>query len=281
MLDFILLVFGLTWLLIASIIDLKTREVPDWISYSMIGLGLLFRLTGSIEQKSMWPIIYGILGFAIFFSIGSFMYYTKQWGGGDAKLLMGIGAVFATPFFNQETLWPYWSVLVINILLCGALYSLFWMDILALKNFKKVHNNLAQQKYTDVKVTAITAGLLTSISYFLLPREFFVFFTVAGLGLLGVCLLLHYAKAIEECSLIQKVPLDQVTEGDWLAADIKKNKKIIIYKENLGLTKEDIIKIKKEKIPVVSIRYGIPFAPALFLGVALTIWVGDLTILLF
>ena len=164
MLDFILLCFGLTWLFVAAVIDVKTREVPDWISYSMISLGLLFRLTGSIAEKSIWPLIYGILGFGVFFIIGCFMYYTKQWGGGDAKLLMGIGAVFATPFFNQQTFWPYWIVLLMNILLCGALYSLCWMDVLALKHFKKVHTHLIQQKYSDIKITLPTVIVLSSIS---------------------------------------------------------------------------------------------------------------------
>ena len=276
MLDFILVFFGLTWLLMASFFDLATREVPDWISYSMIALGLTFRLFASIIDKSIWPFMYGLLGYGVFFILGCFMYYTKQWGGGDAKLLMGIGAVFATPFFGAEYSWPYWLIIMLNILICGAIYSLVWMDVLAIKNWKQTIHKLHKQNFRGLIITALIAIIVTSLSYIFLPRTFTVIIAVTSVLGLFTIVLLHYAKAIEGIAMIKKIPLAQATEGDWLAKDVKVGRKLIISKESLGLTKEDLKKLKKLKIKEVCIRYGIPFAPALFLGVAITVWAGNI-----
>lgn len=281
MLDLILVTFGLTWLLIGSFFDLATREVPDWISYSMIALGLTFRLIGSIMTKDMWPFIYGILGFGVFFILGCFMYYTKQWGGGDAKLLMGIGAVFATPFFGQTHSWPYWIVIMINILLCGAVYALFWIDILAFKHYKAVLKEMHEQSFTDVLATMSVGICATVISILFFPLIIAKLIIGTTVLLTFTASILHYAKAVETIALTKKIPLEKLTEGDWLSQDIIQNKKVIIKKESLGVTKEDLKKLKQLKIKEVWVKYGIPFAPALFLGVVLTLLVGDITAILF
>ncbi len=280
MLDFILVTFGLTWLLLGSFFDLATREVPDWISYSMIALGLTFRLIASIATKDIWPIVYGLLGFGIFFIVGCFMYYTKQWGGGDAKLLMGIGAVFATPFFGQTHTWPYWIVLLVNIIICGAIYALVWIDILAFQHFKAVLKDMHEQSYTDVLATFSIGLCATVLSVLFLPKIFTTFILISTLLLIFAASILHYAKAVERIALTKKIPLSKLTLGDWISKDIKVGKKILVKKEGLGITKEDLKKLKKYKVKQVWVRYGIPFAPALFLGVAFTLVTGDLTALL-
>ena len=43
--------------------------------------------------KSNFFLLYSLITFGAFFDIGLIMYYTKQWGGGDSKLLMGLGAL--------------------------------------------------------------------------------------------------------------------------------------------------------------------------------------------
>ena len=65
---------------------------------------------------------------------GILLYLARQWGGGDTKLLMALGALFGTrPFFVPASTFsfPFLAVLLINIAIVGALYGLCASLILA------------------------------------------------------------------------------------------------------------------------------------------------------
>src|SRR3989338_7330218 len=92
-------------LFIGSITDLKTREVADWVNYGLIISGVGLNLLFSAVYSDSSFIINSIIGLAIFFGIAYIMFYAGQWGGGDSKILMGLGAMigidvsFKTPQF--------------------------------------------------------------------------------------------------------------------------------------------------------------------------------------
>jgi len=86
-------------LLIASYTDLKTREVPDWVNFGLIGIGFGVNLLFSIIFFKINFIIASVVGFAVFFALAWIMFYTGQWGGGDSKILMGLGAVIGIEIF--------------------------------------------------------------------------------------------------------------------------------------------------------------------------------------
>ena len=94
------LFLGVTFLAIAvaSYTDIRTREVPDWVNYSLLAFGLGGNLLLSIAMKDFSFILYSIAGAAAMFGIACAMYYTGQWGGGDSKLLIGMGAMLGIPF---------------------------------------------------------------------------------------------------------------------------------------------------------------------------------------
>ncbi len=78
-------------LLLASYFDLKTRIIPPIISYGLIVFGLLFRTFASLFYKDKWIILFGIVGFSIMFFLTLIIYNIGGIGGGDCKLLRGIG----------------------------------------------------------------------------------------------------------------------------------------------------------------------------------------------
>ena len=96
--DWILVVAGLIGVIIATGFDIftKTREIPDFLNYGLIAIGLGVRAVYSIFTLDYLFFVYGLIGFGAFFIIANLMYYTKQWGGGDCKLLMGLGAIFGS-----------------------------------------------------------------------------------------------------------------------------------------------------------------------------------------
>jgi len=100
MIYLILLVIAAIILIIGTITDIKKREVPDWISFAAIFAGIGIRLLYSAVTFDWMFVLYGAAGLGIFIGLGYMMFYAGQWGGGDAKILMGIGAliVFSVGF---------------------------------------------------------------------------------------------------------------------------------------------------------------------------------------
>jgi len=88
-----LLALGIVWILFASIQDLKTREVANWLSFSLVIFALAFRLFYSINLRDMNFLYQGFLGLGIFFIIGNLMYYGRVFAGGDAKLMIVLGSI--------------------------------------------------------------------------------------------------------------------------------------------------------------------------------------------
>ena len=82
-----------TALLIGSYTDIKKREVPDWLNYSLIFSGLGLRLMYSLATFDYSYLAFGLFGLAVMLIFALFMFYTGQWGGGDSKMLMGLGAL--------------------------------------------------------------------------------------------------------------------------------------------------------------------------------------------
>jgi hypothetical protein len=70
-----------------------------------------------------------------------------------------------------------------------------------------------------------------------------------------------FVKAVEESCLLQRINANKLTEGDWVMETIKINGKTIITEDNLGITKEQISKLKHYK-KLILIKIGIPFIPA-------------------
>jgi len=74
-------ILALAALLAGSYTDIRVREIPDWISFSLIGAALGIRLLSSIITGA-WSIFgEGVLGFLIYVVIALLMFYSKQWGG--------------------------------------------------------------------------------------------------------------------------------------------------------------------------------------------------------
>ena len=90
-----LLILGLIWLIAGSVFDIKKREIPNWLSFSLIIFALSYRLVYSVINSNIMFFAYGLFGFFLFFILAYVFYYARIFAGGDAKLLMGLGAVLS------------------------------------------------------------------------------------------------------------------------------------------------------------------------------------------
>ena len=273
--DTLLIIIGIAGLSIASLIDIKTKEIPDWLNYSMIASGLGIRLIYSTTINDYSFFLYGLLGAAILFVIGSIMYYTKQWGGGDAKLIAALGAIFAT-VPNQRF---FLVSLLINIIIIGAVYGMVFVIALALKNYKKfkleyintaVKNKKQKKSYMFITISLILVAILFKSS------AIRIIFIVLAVLVLSNFYLLLMIRSVEKIVLFKYIPTSRLTEGDWIAKNIYINKKLVYNKDSPGVNKKQLSIIKKSKIKEVLIKDGIPFVPSILIAAVLTLVFGNL-----
>ncbi len=264
--EMILFLFTFILVALASIFDLKTREVPDTLSYifilGVLGISLLY----SAYTSSLF-FVYGLLGGAIFFLFGYILYITKQMGGADVKLLTGLGIVFANDF-----VWgfPLSLLFFFSLLFIGAVYTLIWGMVLYVKSLKQANKKakeLLQEKKT-IRFTLFIIALMVFIFLFFIddPTTRLALASAAILAIATFYLYI-FIKIVEELHFLKKIPVAQLTEGDWLAKDVHIGEKLICSAKHPCLDKKQIEQLKKAKVEFVMIKVGIPFVPAIFLAV--------------
>jgi Flp pilus assembly protein protease CpaA len=273
----ILLVIVLIALLLGSYTDFKVREVPDWLNYGIIFLGFGLRLIFSIVYHDVSYLVEGILGFAAFFIIALIMFYSGQWGGGDSKMVMGLGALIGLKLSIDAFLIGF----IINIVLFGALFGLGFSFYLAARNFRGFSKEFAKrfgEKKRDKWLVWIGTLLLIISSAFLPADIRIAIVLLAGLVLVSFYAFI-YLKAVEASSMIKWVPPENLTEGDWVVEDVVVGKKRICGPKDLGLEKSQIaalLKLKRQgKIKQVLIKYGIPFVPSFLIAFIVTYFWGN------
>jgi len=277
-LEWVLTGLGVTGLLAGSYSDIKTKEVPDWLSYSLIFSGLGIRLIFSLAEFD-WAIFFeGLVGFLIFVILAYMFYYLGQWGGGDAKLLMGLGAIFGLSFeFNT---FPILLTFLIHLALVGSIYGVLWLVILAFKNKEKfkLEFKKQQKKFNMLGIifAAIGLGLTTgSLFTFGVWKTLMMVWALVPIGSLYLWVLVN---SIEKVAFYKMVNPEALTEGDWIAKNVVVEGKKICGPRDLGISNEQIGKLvelkQKGKIQKILIKEGIPFVPSFLIAFIITIVFG-------
>jgi Flp pilus assembly protein protease CpaA len=254
-------VLALLWIGFAVVQDLKSREIANWLNFSLIIFALGFRFFYSLFSGEGFGFFYqGLIGFGIFFALGNLLYYGRMFAGGDAKLMMALGAVlpiYGTFLENAQIFFMFFLVFFFS----GAIYSLGVSSGIAIKNSKVFKKEFKSQfgKYRKLIYFVMVLGLGIMLAGFL--ETIFLF-----LGILFFLLpyLYVFAKAIDESCMVNEVSVGKLTEGDWLYDDVSLGKKKIKAKWD-GLSKEDI-KLIKKKYKKVKIKQGIPFSPVFLIS---------------
>ena len=230
-------------LLVGSVTDLKTREVPDWVNYGLIISGIGLNLLFSIIYQTDSFIINSIIGLAIFFGISYFMFYLGQWGGGDSKMLMGLGAVIGVDLSMRAN--QFLFGFFINALFAGAVYGLLWSMYLAFKNksrfLKETKKVLLKENVVKFKKIILIATVLLLI-LFVFVKIYYIRLLILLLAfmVLVTFYLWIFVKAIEKSSMYKLVEPSKLTEGDWIVNDIKSGKEYVAGPKDLGIAKKQI-----------------------------------------
>lgn len=281
MIDIIFFLIALAALLVASYTDIRTREVPDWLNYGMIAAGLGVRMIYSLSASRWEYIIDGIVGLAVFYGFAYVMFYSGQWGGGDSKCLMGLGALLGLQFRLDS----FALGVLVNTFLIGAAYGMVYSGVLAVihrKAFMASWRLVRQaREFRIVRVALLFLVILGLVAGFVLDDLSIRFIVFA---LLLFLLVLFYAylftKAVETSCMRRWVKPEALTEGDWIVDDIVVAGKRICGPKDLGVSKAQIavlVKLRqKGKLKRVLIKLGIPFVPSFLMALVVTWFVGNL-----
>jgi len=247
---------ALVYLIFAVVQDLKTREIANWISFSLIVFALGFRFFYSLFEKGEFSFFYqGLIGLGIFFVLGNLFYYGKIFAGGDAKLMIALGTIlplYPNVILNIQTFFNF----LLIFLFAGFIYILIASTILGIKNFSAFKKEFSKQIKKNKKFIFI---ILSLNAIFFILGLFNILFLFFGLIFSFTYFLYLYSKTIDEVCMVRQILAKHLREGDWLYSDLKIGKNIIKASWD-GLNEKDIKEIRK-KFKSVKIRQGIPFSP--------------------
>ncbi|MEK6850714.1 MAG: A24 family peptidase [Nanoarchaeota archaeon] len=256
---YFLFLLAFVYAIIASINDLRKTEVANWISFSFIAFALSYRVFFSIFHKDLNFLIFGLLGAVFFFLIANVFYYTKVFGGGDAKFLIGFGLII--PFNSYFDIIISGFGFVFLLFLIGTIYTLIYSVFIAFANkdkFKSAFVKKFREKKKLFLLSFVLIVLLLLETIYLRSNYSFWYFSAAFL--LFVPLLYIYLKSLEQGCMIRFVGPEKLTVGDWLEKEVKVGNKTI-RKSVHGLSSKEINILTKTG-KKVWIRFGVPFVPA-------------------
>jgi Flp pilus assembly protein protease CpaA len=245
---------------IASLTDLKKREVPDWINFGLIATGLGLRLIFSFYYKDYNYILFGVIGLVLMYILALFLFYTGQWGGGDSKMLMGLGAMIGFPIvfplFDLNVLAGlllFESIIMLflfNLLIVGGIYGLLWaFGLIIYYNktfFKNLKITLSKKLMKRIQLILALLSIFGIIFSFFMDSSIRFIIILLSIMPLLIFYMWNIVKEVELTCMVADRNVEELTEGDWIVDDIIVNK-IIIAKKGDIITKKIINEIYKIK----------------------------------
>lgn len=223
--------------MVAIYTDLRERIIPNKLTLPLIGIGIVFYLLLGLYNWNFWSAISGAAGAAAAFAIGYAMWLTGGWAGGDVKLYTALGALLPT-YAAPYVQAPYPFLLT---LLFNSVISILPILLIYAVVCRALGRGVF---YEHVRITELKEGTIP-------------------------------AEAIYETNgKIERRSLRFWTRPKWdrIYADPRRAAGLARYQ--VGALKRLVRdgKLKNE----IKIKKGMPFAPALGLGLIIAVFYGDL-----
>lgn len=285
--NIILVISAFIVLLLATITDLKKLEVPDWLNFSFLAFAAFVKIAATIISGDLSILSNAAISFTIIFIFGIILYYAQSLGGGDIKLLFGLGIAFSSmPYFFEQQIsqinlgnGPFIFSFILNALFLGAVYGLFFSIYIIIKNkrnflkFKRNFMGHLNEKDLFFKIllwSCIIVGILI-----LFMATFTPVLTFLALIIFIAPLIFLLVKTVEEEFLVKSINSEDLAEGDWILNKIKTKDRTIEPTVH-GLTNSQIAYLRKRYKKKIRVKFGLPFVPCFLISLLLTIFFGNM-----
>jgi len=154
-------------LIIASLQDLKRREIDNWLNLFLLSTSFVYIFYKGLLEGNIEIIFLGIFSLIILFCFMNLLYYGKVFGGGDAKLLFAMSAFFVSGSFGMTitNIFLFLSLLMLS----GFIYIMTYIFILYLINPQLINLKKSEIPFAPV---------------FLISFLIYVFFRIKFISLL-------------------------------------------------------------------------------------------------
>lgn len=272
---------------VAAVMDLRTTEVPDYVSYAIAGVGLVAHAGTAAMTGDITPVIMSVGVGAGMFALGWLLYIIGAWGGADAFVMGATGFalpvlpdVFAPMFVAP---WPFALTLLLNILMVGSVYVIIFAIVMG---FLRGAPQLLVVELREhwKRLGAIIAGAVVlgaGAAYYIstaggMPLQRSVPLLGAYvLALVGLLILYRYLKIVEDEVMVFEKDAGSVEEGDVLAEDIVTDEGELEADRIVGLEEDQLQIVRASEGPVL-VKTGVRFIPTFPIAAALSLVVGDL-----
>ena len=269
--EWVLIVVGVFGFGLAGYLDLRYTEFPDWLPYSMIILAILVWGCASLMLSDFSLVMNSLAAGITFLGIGLALYFTKQWGDGDAWLLGAMGFIFPVQLgigarVGGLEIFPFPVMLLFNFFIIGFAYLVLYSLALGAINRRETSRFLKGFSRSRAKLYPITIlaafyaalAIYASISY--LPP----FITYMPLLLIFLYMFMEYGKFVEKSLFKKKRNVRKLRPGD-----------VLVRSRWRGLTEKEIGDLRK-KGGDVWVKEGVRFAPVFVITLLVILIYGNL-----
>jgi len=273
MFGWVLFAIGFVGFAMAGYWDLKTTEFPDWLPYTMIVLALLVRGVYSFLANDFTHILNSIIIGLIFLGFGLALYFSKQWGDGDAWLLGALGFLFPdTAGFGLTSFFPFPVIMFFNFFFIAFFYLLVYSVALGIKSrdvsrrfFRELKGDLKSIVAVIIVFSGLCLGMFLYFYYvYLVPVYVLNYILLLPPLFILLVLFLQYGKFVERNLFKKNIPVSELREGD-----------VLVSQRWRGLTEKEIGELK-EGGGETWIKEGVRFAPVFVITLVVTLFFGSL-----
>jgi Flp pilus assembly protein protease CpaA len=272
-------------LLAASYYDLfNRRNVPGWVTYLMLGAGILLSIATLDFASMFYP---GIAAAAIL-GFGYFIYKSGQIGGADVLIFAALALLLPSapvPLLSLRHAVPLLTLpFILSIFVLSGLLSIIGMSTTYVP---RIITGLPKGKVKVSATSLFSAAVIVAsygvVMYFVqgaFPLPLIQVVAIAILVLLAAVLILF--KEYISDSMIEWVPISRIDDEDVIA--LEKLDPALVRKYSLGkvLTPAELSKLRKTKLKKFPIFKGMPpFVPYMLLALILLLLFGDIIPLIF
>lgn len=217
--------------------DLRWRIIPNNLNYSLVVFGVIFYLLLGIYYWDLVTALSGALGAAMSFVIGYVLWMTGGWAGGDVKLFTAVGALlYGYKMPGGNPIYPVPITILFNSVIAILPVLLVYVAVRRMQGRSAL--------YERVKITQLKEGMI--------PAE-----TI-------------YAKDGKIGRWASRFGF----KPKWDKSYTNPNRASGLTRYQIGVLRRLVRQKKIEN--ELKIKKGVPFAPALGVGVIMAIFIGDI-----
>ena len=270
------IIITILFCILAAVCDLRNNYVPNWLSYVLLGFGLISNLILSIISTNIKFILASFISMLVTYVITYLLWKLKIWGGGDVRLFTAIATVIPTGLnidflhvFPQMSVYPFsFSVVVNSILVSFPFLLIFFTHLLS--------KNEAFKKHPFYLMNMLNIENLRQLIHNTLNRTIPVRDLKEG-NIVNDC----YFDSDHIIALIEEV------DGNLEVYESRSDTAKYYFKSLSagGITEKDmyLIKILSAQGFIgdsISVKISYPFTPAIFAGLLIAVFYGDIMMLI-